>query len=186
VSLIVVPKMSGSTRQSSLAIGTLRCRCGGETRPIRIGYARCSTAQQEFASQIEALEAAGCTKIFQEKISTRVKHRPEMAAAFKLARDIKETAPAQVVILAMHEMKRLARNAAEIGRSRTLAVITAIYTAVVCLTGWLDLRQALFGSAFYPSGDPAVLLPAAVLLLAGLGTILAASLDKLRSRSAAP
>ncbi|GAA1897314.1 hypothetical protein GCM10009753_27870 [Streptantibioticus ferralitis] len=35
----------------------------------------------------------------QEKISTRVKHRPEMAAALKLAHDIKETAPDQVVIL---------------------------------------------------------------------------------------
>jgi len=75
---------------------------------------------------------------------------------------------------------------ARIGRSRALAVITAIYTATVCLTGWLDLQQALTGSAFYPSGDPAVLLPAAVLLLAGLGIILAASLRKLRSRSAAP
>jgi hypothetical protein len=76
---------------------------------------------------------------------------------------------------------------ARIGRSRALAVITAIYTAAVCLTGWLDLQQALTGSAYpFGFGDPAVLPPAAVLLLAGLGTTLAASLHKLRSRSAAP
>ncbi|MFJ3221227.1 recombinase family protein [Kitasatospora sp. NPDC086801] len=83
-------------------------------RPIRIGYARTSMVRQELASQIEALEAAHCHKIFQEKISTRVKHRPEMAAALKLARDFKEAAPDQVVILTVHEMKRLARNAAEL------------------------------------------------------------------------
>jgi len=56
---------------------------------------------------------------------------------------------------------------ARIERSRALAVITAIYTAMVCLTGWLDL-QAFTGSAYpFGFGDPAVLPPAAVLLLAG-------------------
>ncbi|MGW6248078.1 recombinase family protein [Streptomyces roseolus] len=84
------------------------------SRPVRIGYARTSMVSQELASQIEALEAAGCTKIFREKISTRVKHRPEMAAALKLAAEFKEAAPDQVVILTVHEMKRLARNAAEL------------------------------------------------------------------------
>lgn len=71
---------------------------------------------------------------------------------------------------------------ARIGRSRALAVITAIYTAAVCLAGWLDLQQAFTGSVFYSFGDPAVLLPAAVLLLAGLGTLLAAGLHELRPR----
>src|SRR5258708_3369829 len=58
---------------------------------------------------------------------------------------------------------------ARIGRSRALGVITVIYTAAVCLAGWLDLRQVMFLPAFYPYGDPAALLPAAVLLVAGLG-----------------
>ncbi|WP_312870772.1 recombinase family protein [Streptomyces himalayensis] len=40
-------------------------------KPIRIGYARCSTAQQELASQLAALEPV-CKRIFSEKISTRV------------------------------------------------------------------------------------------------------------------
>ncbi|WP_306367958.1 recombinase family protein [Nocardiopsis sp. CC223A] len=82
--------------------------------PIRIGYARCSTAQQELASQLEALEAAHCKLIFSEKISTRVKVRPELGAALALARDIKQAAPDQPVILTVHELKRLARNAAEL------------------------------------------------------------------------
>ncbi|WP_440102468.1 recombinase family protein [Streptosporangium sp. H16] len=81
---------------------------------IRIGYARCSTAQQELASQIEALEKAGCSRIFSEKISTRIKVRPEFETALKLCTDIKSAAPGQAVILVVHEMKRLARNAAEL------------------------------------------------------------------------
>ncbi|MFJ6656053.1 recombinase family protein [Streptomyces sp. NPDC091377] len=81
---------------------------------IRIGYARCSMAEQEIASQLVALEKAGCTKVFQEKISTRVHRRPEMEAALALANNIKEAAPDQVVILTVHEMKRLARNTAEL------------------------------------------------------------------------
>jgi DNA invertase Pin-like site-specific DNA recombinase len=83
-------------------------------RPIRIGYARCSTARQELASQLAALEVAGCTRVFSEKISTRVRVRPELEQALRLCRDIKDAAPDQAVILTVHEMKRLARNAAEL------------------------------------------------------------------------
>ncbi|WP_327581632.1 recombinase family protein [Nonomuraea sp. NBC_00507] len=83
-------------------------------KPIRIGYARCATAQQELQSQLDALEAAQCKRIFSEKISTRVKVRPELEKALKLAHDIKLAAPDQPVILAVHELKRLARNAAEL------------------------------------------------------------------------
>ncbi len=82
--------------------------------PIRIGYARCSSATQELASQLDALERAHCTRVFSEKISTRIKVRPEFAKALTLAQEIKQAAPGQQVILTMHEMKRLARNAAEL------------------------------------------------------------------------
>ena len=74
---------------------------------------------------------------------------------------------------------------ARIGRSRTLAIVTAAYTAAVCFAGWHDLQQPVILPVFYPSGDRAVMLPAAVLLLAGLGTMLATALQKLRSRPAA-
>ena len=83
-------------------------------RAIRIGYARCSMTTQELASQIDALKAAGCNRIFSEKISTRVRVRPELENALTLARDFKHAAGEQTVILTVHEMKRLARNAAEL------------------------------------------------------------------------
>ena len=82
--------------------------------PIRIGYARCSTATQELQTQLDALAAAKCTRVFSEKISTRIRVRPEFEAALALAREIKTAAPDQPVILTVHEMKRLARNAAEL------------------------------------------------------------------------
>jgi DNA invertase Pin-like site-specific DNA recombinase len=81
---------------------------------IRIGYARCSTAGQELASQLEALTEPGCYKVVHEKISTRIKHRPEFAKALQFAREIKQAAPDQVVIFTVHELKRPARNAAEL------------------------------------------------------------------------
>jgi len=40
--------------------------------------------------------------------------RPELEKALALAHDIKQAAPDQPVILTVHEMKRLARNAAEL------------------------------------------------------------------------
>ena len=82
--------------------------------PIRIGYARCSTAQQDLDSQLEALREAQCYRIFSEKISTRIRHRPEFAKALELAHEFSQAAPDQSVILTVHELKRLARNGAEL------------------------------------------------------------------------
>jgi DNA invertase Pin-like site-specific DNA recombinase len=83
-------------------------------RPVRIGYARTSTARQELASQLEAVRRAECHKIFHEQISTRVKVRPELEKALALAHQFKEAAPETPVIFTVHELKRLARNAAEL------------------------------------------------------------------------
>ncbi|MFE4825371.1 recombinase family protein [Streptomyces sp. NPDC056672] len=81
---------------------------------IRLGYARCSTVGQELQSQLDALAGAQCTRVFSEKISTRVKERPELEKTLTLAREIRQAAPGQAVILTVLEMKRLARNAAEL------------------------------------------------------------------------
>ncbi|WP_367132207.1 MULTISPECIES: recombinase family protein [Streptomyces] len=83
-------------------------------RPVRIGYARTSTARQELASQLEALRRAECHKVFKEQISTRIKVRPELEKALALAHQFKEAAPEAPVIFTVHELKRLARNAAEL------------------------------------------------------------------------
>lgn len=63
-----------------------------------------------------------------------------------------------------------------IGRSRALAAVTAVYTAavgLVCLAEWREDGPA--SVVFGPYGHSDILLPAAVLLLAGLGAMLAAS-----------
>jgi DNA invertase Pin-like site-specific DNA recombinase len=83
-------------------------------KPTRVGYARCSTAAQELGSQLDALAVAGCEPVFSEKISTRIKVRPEFEKAMDFARTIKNAVPHQRVILTVHEMKRLGRGAAEL------------------------------------------------------------------------
>ena len=45
---------------------------------MKFGYARVSTKDQNLNLQIEALEKAGCEKIFNEKISGSTKNRPEL------------------------------------------------------------------------------------------------------------
>ncbi|MEV6654003.1 recombinase family protein [Streptomyces sp. NPDC051219] len=83
---------------------------------IRIGYARCSTLGQELDSQLDALTKHGISreKIFSEKISTRIRIRPQFEAALAAAREIKAHAPHCRVIFTVYEMKRLGRDAAEL------------------------------------------------------------------------
>ncbi len=69
-------------------------------------------------SQLEALHRAECHKVFKEQINTRIKVRPELEKALRPAHQFKEAAPETPVIRTVHELKRLARNAAEL---RTLA-----------------------------------------------------------------
>jgi hypothetical protein len=83
-------------------------------KPNRVGYARCSTVQQELQSQLDALHQAGRDPIFSEKISTCVKVRPEFSKTMDFARTIKMAVPHQRVIFTVHEMKRLGRGAAEL------------------------------------------------------------------------
>lgn len=45
---------------------------------MKIGYARVSTTEQKIESQIDLLNEFGCEMIFSEKISSTVKHRPEL------------------------------------------------------------------------------------------------------------
>ncbi|WP_370656703.1 recombinase family protein [Streptomyces sp. NBS 14/10] len=83
---------------------------------IRIGYARCSRLSQELDSQLDALTAHGIPrdKVFSEKISTRVRVRPQFEQALRTARKIKAHALHCRVIVTVYEMKRLGRDAAEL------------------------------------------------------------------------
>ncbi|WGQ09922.1 recombinase family protein [Pedobacter gandavensis] len=53
---------------------------------MKIGYARVSTLDQNLSLQIDALKDAGCELIYQEKISGKVKERPELVEMFSKLR----------------------------------------------------------------------------------------------------
>lgn len=52
-----------------------------------IGYARVSTQDQDPELQVDALQKAGCEKVFTEKASGAKRDRPELKAALEYARD---------------------------------------------------------------------------------------------------
>ena len=55
---------------------------------MKIGYARVSSIGQNLTSQLEALQKAGCDKIFQEKKSgTKIFNRPELENALDFCRE---------------------------------------------------------------------------------------------------
>lgn len=49
------------------------------THSMTFGYARVSTRDQSEQLQIDALQAAGCDKIFAESVSSSARNRPELA-----------------------------------------------------------------------------------------------------------
>ncbi|MFC9250667.1 recombinase family protein [Amycolatopsis thailandensis] len=78
------------------------------TGHVRIGYARASTVRQSLDTQLDALKRATVTKVFAEKISTRVLRRPELEKAVALAQEMRASGVA--VTLVVHEHKRLGRG----------------------------------------------------------------------------
>jgi DNA invertase Pin-like site-specific DNA recombinase len=53
---------------------------------MKLGYARVSTQDQNLALQLDALKAAGCLKIFQEKASGSKIERPELGRLLEIIR----------------------------------------------------------------------------------------------------
>ena len=51
-----------------------------------IGYARVSTQDQNPEYQVDALEKAGCEQIFQEKVTGKMKERPELSQCLRMLR----------------------------------------------------------------------------------------------------
>lgn len=69
---------------------------------MKIGYARVSTRKQNLDMQIEALKAAGCEKIFSEKLSGRIGICPELDACLSFIR--------QGDTLIVYKLDRLGRS----------------------------------------------------------------------------
>lgn len=76
--------------------------------PRRVGYARVSTGRQDLGAQIAELEAAGCTEVFAETISTRTddRDRPELQSCLAALQ------PGDV--LTVSKLDRLGRTQAEV------------------------------------------------------------------------
>jgi DNA invertase Pin-like site-specific DNA recombinase len=47
---------------------------------MKIGYARVSTQDQDLSLQVDALQEAGCTQVYQEKVGGSARSRPELSA----------------------------------------------------------------------------------------------------------
>lgn len=88
-------------------------RTGPADGAARIGYACSTPASPGLQEQLDALRAAGCEQIFGEDASARVKDRPERDKSLRQAASA-TTVGDRPVILAVHELGRLARNSAEL------------------------------------------------------------------------
>ena len=80
----------------------------GSTKGHSIGYARVSSVDQDTARQLEALNALGIDRLFEDKASGKDINRPQLAEAMKYARS-GDT-------LVVHSLDRLARNLADLLR----------------------------------------------------------------------
>ena len=91
------PEMLDCERQSDkMIVG----RKSGQTPVTLIGYARVSTLDQDPALQLDALAAAGCAKVFEDRASGARADRPGLRQALDYVRERRcadrlETGPAR-------------------------------------------------------------------------------------------
>ena len=75
---------------------------------MRLGYARVSTGDQSLDGQCQRLSAAGCDKLFEEKISGATRNRPQLE---KLIEHLRKDD-----ILVVTRLDRLARSTSDLLR----------------------------------------------------------------------
>src|SRR4051812_12847633 len=76
---------------------------------MKIGYARVSTNDQNLDLQINELQKAGCEKIYQEKVSGKLKDRPELESMMNQLRS-----GDQVIVWKLDRIGRSLKNLIEI------------------------------------------------------------------------
>lgn len=69
---------------------------------MKIGYARVSTRDQNLDVQVQALNDAGCTLLFSEKVSGRIGERPELSKCLENLR------PGDILVV--YKLDRLGRS----------------------------------------------------------------------------
>jgi DNA invertase Pin-like site-specific DNA recombinase len=77
------PETLDKTREG----GQTDCRTAQRTQMTRVGYARVSTLEQDPALQRDALAAAGCTKMFEDRASGARADRPGLGQALAFLRE---------------------------------------------------------------------------------------------------
>jgi DNA invertase Pin-like site-specific DNA recombinase len=97
---------------------------------MKIGYARVSSNTQDYQGQVEALKAAGCERIYSEKVSGKsTDGRRELTKAFKIMQ------PGDVLVIT--KLDRLARSIRDL-----LSIIDQLKAGGVMLKAlddtWLD------------------------------------------------
>jgi DNA invertase Pin-like site-specific DNA recombinase len=98
--------MGSGSKEAPLSTAS-QAGLGKKSQPLKIGYARVSMRDQNPQLQIDALEAAGCDKIYVEtKSGASVKNRPEYGLMMQDARE------GDTVIV--WKLDRLGRNTQEV------------------------------------------------------------------------
>jgi DNA invertase Pin-like site-specific DNA recombinase len=112
----------------------------------RVGYARVSTRDQDLDGQVETLRAAGCVRIYAEKITTRAAMRPEYLKALESLRPND--------ILTVTKLDRLGRSMVELilaaqdleTRGMRLEILTGALAGVYNPHGMGKLLFAMFAA----------------------------------------
>ena len=100
---------------------------------MKFGYARVSTVEQNLDLQIDALSAAGCERIFEEKISSRKSERPIWSNLTALLR------PDDVIVV--YKLDRIARSTREL--LETVDHFKQLEVSIVSLQEpWADTTNA--------------------------------------------